>query len=75
MISINVLQAKKYYYLIKVSRIIEQAKFTYSPVAKAFEKQIKIIEDKGIKQAEALKPEENKEDLKSIEEIFAKDEN
>ena len=75
MISINVLQAKKYYYLIKVSRIIEQAKFTYSPLAKAFEKQIKIIEDKGIKQAEALKPEENKEDLKSIEEIFAKDEN
>ena len=27
------------------SRIIEQAKFTYSPLGKAFEKQIKTIED------------------------------
>ena len=27
------------------SRIIEQDKFTYSPLGKAFEKQIKIIED------------------------------
>ena len=26
-------------------QIIEQAKFTYSPLGKAFEKQIKIIED------------------------------
>ena len=29
--------------------IIEQAKFTYSPTGKAFEKQIKIIEDQGEK--------------------------
>ena len=28
-------------------QIIEQAKFTYSPLAKAFEKQIKTIEDQG----------------------------
>ena len=28
-------------------QIIEQAKFTYSPLGKAFEKQIKTIEDKG----------------------------
>ena len=51
-------------------RIIEQAKFTYSPLGKALEKQIKTIEDQGIKQVEglkALKPEENKEDTKSIE--------
>ena len=27
------------------SRIIEEAKFTYSPLGKAFEKQIKTIED------------------------------
>ena len=27
------------------SRIIEQAKFTYSPLGKAFEKQIKTIEE------------------------------
>ena len=30
------------------SRIIEQAKFTYSPLGKAFEKQIKAIEYQGI---------------------------
>ena len=36
------------------SRIIEQARLTYSPLSKVFEKQIKI-EDQGIKQVEALK--------------------
>ena len=36
-------------------QIIEQAKFTYSPLGKAFEKQIKTIEDQGEKQVEALK--------------------
>ena len=44
------------------SRIIEQAKFTYSPLNKAFEEQIETIEDQGIKQVEALKalkPEES----------------
>ena len=39
-------------------QIIEQAKFTYSPLEKAFEKQIKTIEDQGKKQVDAL------EDLK-----------
>ena len=33
---------------------MEQAKFTYSPFGKAFEKQIKTIEDQGQKQVEAL---------------------
>ena len=48
------------------SRIIEQAKFTYYPLSRAFEKQIRTIEE-GIKQAEglkALKPEENWKQLK-----------
>ena len=36
-------------------QIIEQAKFTYSPLGKAFEKQIKTIEDQGKTQFEALK--------------------
>ena len=36
-------------------QIIEQAKFTYSPLGKAFEKQIKTIEDKSKKQVDALK--------------------
>ena len=35
-------------------QIIEQAKFTYSPLGKAFEKQIKTIEDQGQKQIDAL---------------------
>ena len=36
-------------------QIIEQVKFTYSPLGKAFEKQIETIEDQGRKQVEALK--------------------
>ena len=36
-------------------QIIEQAKFTYSPLGKAFEKQIKTIEYQGKKQVDALK--------------------
>ena len=36
------------------NRIIEQAKFTYSPLNKAFEKQIKTIEDQGGKQIKTL---------------------
>ena len=35
-------------------QIIEQAKFTYSPLGKAFEKQIKPIEDQGEKQIKAI---------------------
>ena len=35
-------------------QIIEYAKFTCSPLGKAFEKQIKIIEDQGQKQVNAL---------------------
>ena len=44
-------------------QIIEQAKFTYSLLRQAFEKQIKIVEDHGQKQVntlESLKPEEQK---------------
>ena len=36
------------------SRIIEQAKFTYSPLGTAFEKQIQTIEEQETKQVEAL---------------------
>ena len=35
-------------------QIIEQAKFTYSPLGKSFEKQIKTIEDQGEKQIKAI---------------------
>ena len=44
-------------------QIIEQTKFTHSSLGKAFEKQIKTIEDQGKKQVNALeklKPEETK---------------
>ena len=36
------------------SRTIEQAKFRYSPLGKAFDKEIKTIEKQGKKQVEAL---------------------
>ena len=35
-------------------QIIEQARFTYSPLGKAFEKQIETIKDQGKKQVDAL---------------------
>ena len=35
--------------------MIERDKFTYSPLGKTFEKQIKTKEDQGRKQVEALK--------------------
>ena len=35
-------------------QIIEQARFTYSPLGKIFEKQTKTIENQGQKQVEAL---------------------
>ena len=35
-------------------QIIQQAKFAYSPLGKAFEKQIKTIEDQGKKQVKAI---------------------
>ena len=52
----------KYEYLIgeeilpsKQQQIIEQAKFTYSPLERAFEKQTKAIENQRKKQVDALK--------------------
>ena len=45
-------------------QIIEQAKFTYSPLGKAFEKQSKTIEDQGEKQIKAIQ--DNKEQLVNI---------
>ena len=51
-------------------QIIEQAKFTYSPLRKAFEKQIKTIEDQGEKQIEALENLKPKKQTKLIEGIF-----
>ena len=48
-------------------QIIEQAKFTYSPLGKAFEKQIKTIEYQGKKLVDALKFLEPKEQTNPID--------
>ena len=48
-------------------QIIEQAKFTYSSLGKAFEKQIKTIEDQSQKQVKTLENLKPKEQVKAIE--------
>ena len=45
-------------------QIFEQAKFTHSPLGKAFEKQTKTIKDQGQKQIETVQ--DNKEQLVNI---------
>ena len=49
-------------------QIIQQAKFNYSPLGKALEKQIKTIEDQGEKQVKAIQDKQivniNKDDYK-----------
>ena len=50
-------------------QIIEQAKFTYSPLGKAFEKQI-TIEDQGEKQVEALKNFKSDNEKLTIEDVI-----
>ena len=60
-------------------QIIEQAKFTYSPLGKAFEKQIKTIEDQGEKQVKALNTLKSDNNKLAIEDaipksVFANDE-
>ena len=51
-------------------QVIEQAKFTYCPLGKTFEKQIKTIEIQGEKQIDALKDLKTKEQTKSIEDKY-----
>ena len=65
----NFLQEKKY--SPNQKGVIEQTKFSYSPLGKAFEKQTKKIKEQGKKQVEALKTLTEKE-LESIEGIFPK---
>ena len=51
-INTNILQVKKHYLLIKQND--RQAKFCYSSLEKAFEKQTKTIDDQGQKQMKAI---------------------
>ena len=46
---------------------MEQARFTYSPLGKAFEKQMKTIEDQGEKQIKAI---QDKEQVKAIKKML-----
>ena len=48
-------------------QMIEQAKFTYSPLGKAFEERIKTIENQGEKQIKAI---QNQGKIKTIKEIY-----
>ena len=47
-------------------QVIEQARFTYSPLGKAFEKQVKTIENQGKKEVDALKDLKTKKQTKAI---------
>ena len=49
-------------------QIIEQAKFTYSPFGKAFQKQTKTIEDQGEKQIKATQ--DNKKQIANINDDY-----
>ena len=53
-------------------QIIEQAKFTYSPLGEAFEKEIKTIEDQGEKQIKALKTFKSDNKKLTIEDVISK---
>ena len=52
-------------------QMIEQAKFTYSPLGKAFEKQIKTIENQGEKQIKVI---QNQGPIKTIKKYVFDDE-
>ena len=64
-VNMNILLVKIYYHLIN-SKIIEEAEFTYYPLGKGFEKQIKTIEDQGQKQVDALESLKTQEQTKAI---------
>ena len=50
--------------------MIEQTKFAYFPLEKAFGEQIKTIEDQGEKQIKAI---QNQGEIKTIEKYFYND--
>ena len=53
LINVDILQVKNMD--LQLSKVIEQAKLTYSPLEKLLENHLKTIEDQGRKQVEALK--------------------
>ena len=67
----NILLVKKEILPSNQKQIIEQALFTYSPLGKAFEKQIKKIEDLRKKQIEET---QNQGEIKTIKKYDYTDE-
>ena len=53
-------------------QVIEQAKFTYSPLGKALEKQIKTIEDQGQRQIKTI---QNQGEINAIKKYSFDNEN
>ena len=51
-------------------QIIQQAKFTYSPLGKAFEKQIKTIKYQGIKQVKAIRDDKQLVDINNNDDDY-----
>ena len=51
-------------------QMTEQAKFTYSPLGKTFEKQIETIKDQGEKQIKAIQNQGNNEKIKQSKNKF-----
>ena len=59
LMNVNILQMKKHYHLIKRS-VIEQTKFSHSPLGKVFEKETKMTEEKEEKQILAITDQKKK---------------
>ena len=73
LISMNILQVKKML-PSNQKQITEQAKFTYSPLGKAFKKQTKTIKGQGERQVDALKPlESSDKQLSSVKDFISKE--
>ena len=53
--------------------MVEKAKFTYSPLGKAFEKQIKKIKEQGRKQVKALKVSKSNVQQSIIKDVIPED--
>ena len=68
------LQSYQSYHLANRTRIIEQARFNYSALGKAFEKQTNATEDQGKKQVNALKDlqpkDEEEKQMEAIKELL-----
>lgn len=66
-INISILQARKYYLLIKWND--KKSQGTYSPLGKTFSKQMKTIKGQRKKHVETLKPSGEKLKIKATNEI------